>query len=370
MQTASKLKLEVLTAAMKEDHQRYESWCRGTMQKIIINPTTMTVVNPSTQAIEPSIPDRMKMIIYDALEEALKPNAISTYLSTAQEIQTDIHSLFQALNGRYGKSSKTSISHLQSKSKFYNIGKCNNEKMETFFEQFKAVQDKAKCQDMEQQELAMHYLSALGDNTFTQIILDINDGIRDQWWKDGLEKTHKKAVEHLESLKSPRIHNPNDIWSYGAPSNQHGWGNGPGNGNGNPNSNDRRPGTSGNPDRDSGDPPPLGFKAQLKQWFPSTPTKAQLLAKSREMNHQCNRHTHYCNQHSILQCSSYTTAAISLGWGEVWKTAKDDERQREGGNQRDNTARRVTIADPAKSENAEATTSQQNTSNTDRKSVV
>ena len=114
-----------------------------------------------------------------------------------QEIKTDIHSLTAALDGRYGMSSKTSISRLQSKSKFYNICKRNNEKMEAFFECFKAAQDKAKCQQMDQQELATHYLSALGDNTFTQIILDINDGIRDKWWKHGLEKTHKKAVEHL-----------------------------------------------------------------------------------------------------------------------------------------------------------------------------
>ena len=83
--------------------------------------------------------------------------------------------------------------------------------METFFDRFKAAQEKAKCQNMDQKELATHYLSALGDNTFTQIILDINDGIQDKWWKHGLEKTHKKAVEHLESLKNPQIHNPNDI---------------------------------------------------------------------------------------------------------------------------------------------------------------
>ena len=47
--------------------------------------------------------------------------------------------------------------------------------MEAFFEQFKSAQDKAKCQNMDQQELATHYLSALGDNTFTQIILDIHN---------------------------------------------------------------------------------------------------------------------------------------------------------------------------------------------------
>ena len=85
-QTALKLKLEVLTAAMKDDHQHYELWHRGTMQKIIINPTTMTAINPSTQTIEPTITHRTKMIIYDVLEEALKPTAISTYLSTAQEM--------------------------------------------------------------------------------------------------------------------------------------------------------------------------------------------------------------------------------------------------------------------------------------------
>ena len=216
---------------------------------------------------------------------------------------------------------------MQSKSKFYNIGKRNNEKMETFFDRFKAAQEKAKCQNMDQQELATHYLSALGDNTFTQIILDINDGIRDKWWKHGLEKTHKKASEHLESLKNPRIHNPNDIRNYGR-------GNRPGSGNTNPNGNDRRQGNRDIPDRESGDNP-LGYKAQLKVWFPTTPTKAQLLAKSREMNHQCNRHTHYRNQHSILQCNSYTTAANSLGWEEVWKSAKDEEQQREGNTQQE-----------------------------------
>ena len=322
---APKLKLEVLTTAMKDDHQRYESWRRGTMQKIIINPTTMTAVNPSTQTIEPTISHRTKMIIYDALEDALKPTAISTYLSTSQEIQTDVHSLLEALDSRYGKSSKTSISRLQSKSKFYNIGKRNNEKMETFFDRFKAAQEKAKCQNMDQQEVATHYLSALGDNTFTQIILDINDGIRDNWWKHGLEKTHKKAVEHLESLRNPRIHNPNNIRHYGR-------GNTTGTGNQNQNGNNRNQDNGNAPDRDSGDPPPMGYKAQLKEWFPTTPTKAKLLAKSKELNYKCNRHTHYRNPHSILQCNSYTTAAKSLGWEETWKAAKEQDQRQQDGN--------------------------------------
>ena len=150
------------------------------MRKIIINTTTMMAVNPTTQTIEPTITNRTKMIIYSALEEALKPTAISTYLSTSQEIQTDLYALFEALNGRYGKSSKASISRLQSKSKFYNIDKRNNEKMEAFFEQFKAAQDKAKYQHMEEQELTTHHHSTLRDNNFTQIILHINDSIQDK----------------------------------------------------------------------------------------------------------------------------------------------------------------------------------------------
>ena len=324
------------------------------MRKITINPSTMTAVNPSTQLIDQTIPHRMKLIIYDTLEEAIKPTAISTFLSMEQEIQTDVHSLFAALDSRYGKSSKTSISRLQSKSKFYNIGKRQNEKMKTFFERFKAAQIKGKCQNMDQQELATHYLSALGDNTFTQIILDINDGIRDQWWTTGLETTHKKASQHLESLKKPRIHNPNDIRYYGR-------GNGTGTGNTNPNTGNRGQGTEDS----NAAPQQLGYKAQLKEWFPTTPTKAKLLAKSKSMHFKCNRHAHYTHQHSILQCNSYTTVANSLGWETVWKEAKDEEREQQGGTIRDGVPRanRVTIATP-QSESDGTTNQQESTSRT------
>ena len=80
---------------------------------------------------------------------------------------------------------KTSITHLVNKAKFYNIGKRHNEKLEAFLEQFKATQDKAKCQNKLDKDLAVHYLSVLGDNAFTQIIIDISDGIRDNWWTLG-----------------------------------------------------------------------------------------------------------------------------------------------------------------------------------------
>ena len=68
--------------------------------------------------------------------------------------------------------------------------------MEAFLERFKTAWDKANC-NMPYEDLVIHYLSTLGDNVFTQILLDISDGMRDNWWKHGLETTHHNTVEHL-----------------------------------------------------------------------------------------------------------------------------------------------------------------------------
>lgn len=137
--------------------------------------------------------------------------------------------------------------------------------METFLERFKAAHNKAKC-NMPTKDLAIHYLSAIGDTAFTQIILDISDGIRDQWWVNGLD-THHKATSHLDALKNPRI-NPNDIGNYTRTPNGGNGRNGNGGagnagtqgtaGNGNPNGKNN---SESNQNSTDNGPPTLGFKA-------------------------------------------------------------------------------------------------------------
>ena len=174
------------------------------MCKIAINPNTATAINiTNNNMLNAEVPHVMRMIIFEALKETHKPTELTNLITTVQEEMIDIHSLFKQLHSRYGRSSEMKITTLQLEMEFI-AEKTLTELMEQFFERFKDSMKKVHS-NMDNKILATHYLSSPHDNWFSQIIVDIANHEKTQWYDQGIKMTHHKAIGHLIISRVPRV---------------------------------------------------------------------------------------------------------------------------------------------------------------------
>ena len=196
-----KLAFDKLTEAVRTNTQRFDDWQQSVIRRTMINSDTRSAVDPNTLTFLPTMDSFQSLKVYDALATSIIPNLPSTYISASQKKNNDATALFAALLKIYGTEARTVVTSLKAQKAFTNISKDTATSMDKYFSQFKESLTHSQL-TMSQQELAVHYLTSLNQVSLTDIIFAISENERKQWWTQGLEHTHHKAVEYLKSVPS------------------------------------------------------------------------------------------------------------------------------------------------------------------------
>ena len=105
--------------------------------------------------------------------------------------------------------------------------------MDAYFTRYKETVVKAKS-TMKGQQLAVHFLNSLENPLFNQIVYDVSDNIRTDWWENGIENTFHKAKKHINRTSNQTSSHIRDHFHRTQAGNgSNGTRNGTGNGNGN-----------------------------------------------------------------------------------------------------------------------------------------